>query len=355
MVRGYNNDDGAQKGSITLDKMPQYANENLTLAPIGPGAPLCVEYAAVSLPGAEPGRPIKTNQDSALVCELVQQNAALMAVFDGHGSNGHKASRYVKERFGKHWQQLMEAEAEMDSVKRGECGAQLRNAAKRANWELLRQKFDLSTSGSTGVVVCMLGDHLTCANVGDSRAVLGTRKKGKTEIETTALSNDHKPDLPEEHLRIQMSGGRVCPIEMNGEYVGAPRIWMADEDAPGLCMSRSYGDELGASVGVICDPELISATVSDDPDTETVLVIGSDGIFEFIENEEVMRLAYEMLDQESSSTATKVARTSADLIALARQKWQEEEGEVIDDCTCIVARITRSAPPADTAAAPAEA
>jgi len=31
-------------------------------------------------------------------------------------------------------------------------------------------------------------------------------------------------------------------------------VWLIDEDIPGLAMSRSFGDQVAASVGVICEP-----------------------------------------------------------------------------------------------------
>lgn len=54
------------------------------------------------------------------------------------------------------------------------------------------------------------GRKLTSAWVGDSRAVLGRREDGT--VRAYDLTNDHKPDLPEEHARIMQSGGRVEPL-----------------------------------------------------------------------------------------------------------------------------------------------
>lgn len=32
------------------------------------------------------------------------------------------------------------------------------------------------------------------------------------------------------------------------------RVWVKGKDQPGLAMSRAIGDQMAASVGVICDP-----------------------------------------------------------------------------------------------------
>ena len=51
-----------------------------------------------SRPGALPGKPIKTNQDSYIVIPkfLGANSIGLYAVADGHGLYGHNVSRYVK-------------------------------------------------------------------------------------------------------------------------------------------------------------------------------------------------------------------------------------------------------------------
>jgi serine/threonine protein phosphatase PrpC len=66
----------------------------------------------------------------------------------------------------------------------------------------------------------MTKDKLYVANIGDSRAILCHNNKA------VALSNDHKPDLPEEKLRIEKAGGYVAMGRVNGT----------------LSLSRSFGD-----------------------------------------------------------------------------------------------------------------
>ena len=147
------------------------------------------------------------------------------------------------------------------------------------------------------------GNKLLCANVGDSRAVLGSLKSKNTALspkETLAthtsheankvwvahaLSRDHKPDLKDEHDRIVSCNGRVDPFrEPNGDPIGPARVWLRHENIPGLAMSRSIGDLVASSVGVSCEPEFYETDLTED---DKFIIIASDGVWEFIHNEDV--------------------------------------------------------------------
>jgi serine/threonine protein phosphatase PrpC len=73
----------------------------------------------------------------------------------------------------------------------------------------------------------------------------------------------------------------------HGNPLGPARVWLKNQDIPGLAMSRSLGDGIAASVGVICDPEILEFNMTSE---DKFIVIGSDGIFEFLSNEEVVKL-----------------------------------------------------------------
>lgn len=63
------------------------------------------------------------------------------------------------------------------------------------------------------------------------------------------------------------------------------RVWMKQEDIPGLAMSRSIGDYLAESLGVVSTPDTKIRKRSFEKDK--ALVLCSDGITEFLTNEEV--------------------------------------------------------------------
>lgn len=77
------------------------------------------------------------------------------------------------------------------------------------------------------------------------------------ELTVRQLSSDHKPELPIEKKRILEKGGIVEPFEDgHGNFLGPDRVWASKQDVPGLAMSRSLGDEVAHSAGVIPTPEI---------------------------------------------------------------------------------------------------
>ena len=140
-------------------------------------------------------------------------------------------------------------------------------------------------SGTTAVICIIRGSHLYTFNVGDSRAILASEVNDECVV--TELTHDHKPSLPEEKARIENAGGRVFSMEYEDGYDGPVRVWLADQDIPGLAMSRSLCDTVAHSVGVISTPEVCERTLTND---DRVIVMGSDGLWEFIPSEEVIHL-----------------------------------------------------------------
>jgi len=105
---------------------------------------------------------------------------------------------------------------------------------------------------------------------------------------STVISRDHKPSEPEEKERILSSGGRVEAFKNeDNEDVGPLRVWLKDEDVPGLAMSRSIGDIVSAKVGVISSPEISLYKISKN---DKFLILASDGLWEFVSNEQAVQI-----------------------------------------------------------------
>ena len=284
-------------------------------------------YSCSTHPGNDPGGMQKTNQDSWLVREnFGEKNMLLMGVYDGHGYEGEKVSRTIVSK-------LPGFMNESKEFITGNLREAFKYALPACNKSLKNSGvIETSLSGSTAVQALLYGDKsVLCANVGDSRAIVGVvESNGKTSV--VELSHDHKPTNPEEQERIESNGGRVEPYMYEGEAIGPPRVWLRDEDTPGLCMSRSIGDSIAASVGVIADPDLVEHEFGPQ---DKYLVFMSDGIFEFISNEEVIEFIHKHAQQGLSPR-----EVGKRLVKEARKKWQEEEEDIIDDCTAMVAYLT---------------
>lgn len=78
--------------------------------------------------------------------------------------------------------------------------------------KLKKEEFDVKLSGSTVCTVLFDGTRIHCANAGDSRAIRVKFLQGDAsmiKVVAEQLSEDHKPELPEEHKRITTMGGRI--------------------------------------------------------------------------------------------------------------------------------------------------
>ena len=76
-----------------------------------------------------------------------------------------------------------------------------------------------------------------------------------------------------------------------GNSAGPSRVWLKYEDVPGIAMSRSIGDFVAVTVGVISDPgkyKIKKEFIEYDIDNSSrFIVIGSDGLFEFLSNKRI--------------------------------------------------------------------
>ncbi|PFH38758.1 protein phosphatase 2c containing protein [Besnoitia besnoiti] len=237
---------------------------------------------------------------------------------DGHGMNGHLVSDAVRHILHKNVQECPEFNKDLKQA--------LQKGFFRTNCELFQPGIDITMSGTTCVSCVIQGTMLYTANVGDSRAIMG-RANGKGGWTSLSLSHDHKPDRPDEEKRILAADGRVGALKgPNGEALGPARVWRKDCDAPGLAMSRSLGDSLAASVGVIGEPEI---TITPLTPQDEFIVIASDGLWEFITNQEVVEVVSRFLDSRDPVGACDT------LIEEANRRWKLED-DVVDDTTVVV-------------------
>merc|ERR1712194_60526 len=148
-------------------------------------------------------------------------------------------------------------------------------------------------------------NKLLVANVGDSRAVLGRAQQSAdpesadAPLEALRLSEDHKPNRPDEKERIESRGGLMQHHGVWRVFMPQP-ICFAGKRIPrwGLAVSRAFGDLLlkepeafgcsGVTPGglVIAEPELHCIPL--DLTRDRFLVLACDSIWDVLRDEDAM-------------------------------------------------------------------
>ncbi len=119
-------------------------------------------------------------------------------------------------------------------------------------------KINLDFPGSICIAILMNNNELIVANVGDSRAIKGQYISKEEKWTFEILNNEHKPENKEEYLRIKKCHGLIHPyLNEENEFIGPQRVFIKNNNIPGLAMSRSFGDKIFSSVGVISTPDIL--------------------------------------------------------------------------------------------------
>ena len=109
--------------------------------------------------------------------------------------------------------------------------------------------------------------------------------------------------------------------------MGPDRIWLREDDIPGLAMTRSFGDSIAHTVGVISEPEIKRY---DFTGNEKFIIIASDGIWEYISSEECVNIVKKFYENNLDAVGAINA-----IIKEAFNRWQKFD-EIIDDITAII-------------------
>ena len=293
-------------------------------------------YGQLTKAGRNQNGKTKINQDTPLVHLNVGdvKGFNLFGVLDGHGSQGHFVSQFCRDYFIRVMNKYAESckksklttpEAIYNELKRTKF-AYIIDAFNKADIHMEQQKFDYKFSGTTCNIVFQFNKHLVCASVGDSRGILIYDKGDKKNEGIFPLSTDHKPDLPGEIDRIKSHGGVVEQIVDNeGNKVGPQRVWKAGLNYPGLAMSRSLGDFEAKEAGVISTPQITEYTISH---LSKYMIICSDGVWEFIQNEQVRDLGNAFIIKND------VGGFCTELVKFAMHSW--EQFDIIRDDITVV-------------------
>jgi len=248
-------------------------------------------------------------------------------LFDGHGPWGHYVAKMVRDALPPcllcTWQEAV-ARSSMDEKNACQFDIWKRSyaracAAVDAELEHHR-KMDSFNSGTTALTIVKQGDLMVLANVGDSRAVLATISDDGS-LAPVQLTTDFKPNLHQEAERITQCKGRVFCLS---DEPGVHRVWLPNEETPGLAMSRAFGDYCVKDFGLISVPEVTQRVVTD---RDQFVVLATDGVWDVISNKEAVEIV--------SSTKDK-AKSGKRLVECAVRAWKRKRrGIAVDDCSAI--------------------
>ncbi|KAH7422991.1 hypothetical protein KP509_12G034500 [Ceratopteris richardii] len=258
---------------------------------------------------------------------------SFFGVFDGHG--GIAVAEMLKKEFWSTYKKCLSGSA--DVVKSTIAAYlefdKLTLAQPKGLFGSLRERgIGGSRCGSTAATVVLLSlpdgtQKLVAANVGDARVVLSRDSKA------LQLSFDHKPNVEDERKRIEAKN----PTPRKPLVVNIDGTWRVGGL---LALSRAFGDAYlkdwsdgkvdGArgGFGLTAEPSVMVETLSND---DELIVLGTDGIFEKISNQEVVDIC---LSSRGTSSPEAIAKS---LIQLAQQRG------VTDDISVIVVFLRQEA------------
>ena len=285
----------------------------------------------------------ENNQDCSLIIEDVCgiKNYNIYSIMDGHGSNGHLVSNFIKDNIIKYFNDIsfyfkkIKPKEKSSIIYPENILDLIYKKLKKNDYQKIKDfykevdellssievHFDSNFSGSTCIIIFQIGNKIISSNVGDSRALL--IKENKEIIE---LSHDQKPDNENEKKRIEEMGGIVSQcndLYDDGKEGGPFRIWMKGCDYPGIAMSRSIGDKIAHSIGVINEPEIIEFNLDE---LSKFIILGSDGVFQHLNNNEINDIIFEEKEKIGENICKKI-------INKAINKFIENDEYVVDDIT----------------------
>ncbi|XP_010485601.1 PREDICTED: probable protein phosphatase 2C 33 isoform X2 [Camelina sativa] len=314
------------------------------------------------------------NQDAMVVWENFgsRTDTVFCGVFDGHGPYGHMVAKRVRDNLPLKLSTYWEAKVPVEGVLKAITTDTVNNATNINNsedntaaaasvsaeeeprtsakmeeeenmeshpelFQTLKESFlkafkvmdrelkfhgsvDCFCSGTTAVTLIKQGQYLVVGNIGDSRAVMGTRDSNNALV-SVQLTVDLKPNLPAEAERIRKCRGRVFALRDEPEVC---RVWLPNCDSPGLAMARAFGDFCLKDFGLISVPDVSFRRLTK---KDEFIVLATDGIWDVLSNDDVVGI---VASAPSRSTAARAIVESA--VRAWRYKYPTSK---VDDCAAV--------------------
>eukprot|EP00250_Pteridium_aquilinum_P022060 c25295_g5_i1 orf=501-1724(-) len=280
------------------------------------------------------------NQDCFLVWEGcgAQGDATFCGVFDGHGPMGHHVAKEVRDCLPsllldvkhscviKHPFNGDGPDEHMQSAVLDEDASALLKDAYTERYCKMDEKLkthpqlNCTCSGTTAVTFLIQNKDLVIANVGDSRAIMVSRREDAT-LWVDQLTVDFKPNLPGELERIRDCKGRVFALEDEPQVA---RVWLPHENRPGLAMARALGDFCLKEYGLSAIPHVSYKRLTEH---DEFIVLATDGVWDVLTNEEVASIV---------DRAEPKGGAAKSVVDAAVKKWKRKFSHVrMDDCAVV--------------------
>ena len=303
------------------------------------------------------------NEDKVSVSSLLKKPASsnlkvwpkisYFAIFDGHG--GEECSEFLKENYDKY---LIENKNFPYDIKLSMIETFQKIEEDFFKLKCKEDSFeDSDKSGSCALVTILFDNKIYIANIGDSRAIMSVN--GGTKVKQ--LTVDHKPDNIKEFERAIKTGSKIYlddnddpfrdestlefitdKIELekmkeiknnNTDDEKIFRVYPAD-----LAVMRTIGDikakkkEFGGIPGTIINiPDIFVFDISSNDD---FIVMGCDGIYDDLSNEEIVNaawLVFKNRGKEKNYDIHELSMEACDLII----KYGLEK-QTTDNLSCII-------------------
>jgi len=258
-------------------------------------------------------------------------SCVMLGIMDGHG--GSACVDYIRKQLPVSLLSVIHNPMKRKAADSDNVANVIRKAFQVTDNNFLHMaKRSGDNSGSTIAFATFFGPdpsdgqlRVLLGSLGDSRAILYKLVDSRTsKTGVHASSPIHRPNLKTEIKRIVNEGGQVTNIQgidrvirriTNGKSVSTV----------GLSVSRAFGDLLMKEPKPVISavPEFVEAAI--DFDSDQFLVLGTDGVFDFLSEAEIGEFVI-----QSGRSVSELQATADKIVALAKSRGST------DDRTCVI-------------------
>ncbi|KAH9804601.1 protein-serine/threonine phosphatase [Citrus sinensis] len=231
------------------------------------------------------------NQDAMIVWEnFSSSDTVFCGIFDGHGPYGHMVAKKVRDSLPVILCSQWKASNDQTSFENANGST---HSEETASLSMDEEGFEtLDTEG----------DKLPEIYLPLKKSMLKSFKLMDKELKlhpaidcfcsgTTAVT------LVKQAARIQQCKGRVFALQDEPEVA---RVWLPNNDSPGLAMARAFGDFCLKDFGLISVPDIYYRRLTE---KDEFIILATDGVWDVISNKEAVEIVASAPSQATAARA----------------------------------------------------